>query len=488
MHFCQLFRRSHIKKENVLLLLLVNFSSVLSIKKNVVLIVIDDLGQQDLGIYKNKGATSYYRTPNIDKLAQKSVVFKNAYATSPRCIPSRVSLLTGKYPVRFDVPNDKKFKYNTPHFTFGPEEVTTGEAFKKNGYKTIYIGKWHVTTPTSKENEGTWPWDQGFQSCHGISPGNPGTHWSPYGTRANPMMKIKPGPRGTYLTDELTNLAKKEIWRNRNKPFFLVLSHYAVHEPIHAPRKLIKTYSKLPKFKREYFVDPAKKQICKKNQNNPKYAAMLTSVDRSVGSIMATLEKYGLSKKTVVIFTSDNGGQATTLLTKKMNLNKTGWNQPTSNLPLRLGKRYLYEGGIRVPLLVHVPGVSAKISTCPVTGADLYPTMLDLTGLKMNAMQHKDGKSIRCTLKRIITSECRQLWKRSLIWYNGADGGTFGRHSAIRRGKYKLIKNLDTGKTELYNLNQDIGEKKDLSHRYKPLTKQLRLELDRKIKLIQGSS
>jgi len=419
-------------------------------------------------------------------------VFKNAYSTHPRCIPSRVSLLTGKYPVRFDVPNDKTFEDPNKYYTFGPEEVTTGEAFERHGYSTVHIGKWHLTHPKAKENEKTWPWNQGFQSCHGVSPANPGTHWSPYGKKKWKMKKIAPGPKGTYLTDQLTDIAVGEITKNRNTPFFLQLAHYAVHTPIDAKPEIIETYDKV-RFPKEFYIEEKKiSQVCRVNQNNQRYAAMVTSVDQSVGRIVATLQRLGLHKNTVVILTSDNGGDASKEYNKEWNDKMTRRQAqilPTSNLPLRLGKRYLYEGGIRVPLIVHVPGADTAVSTAPVTGADLYPTMLDAAGLPTDPAQHKDGRSFKCALEgKGTTPQCRALWWRPLFWYDGKGISKYGRHSAIRRGKFKLIKNLDSGRTELYDLHKDVGERKNLfQKKYQPITRYLVRTLNQKIKSIQGA-
>jgi len=296
-----------------------------------------------------------------------------------------------------------------------------------------------------------------------------------------------------YLTDSLTKSSVKFISKEKKVPFLLVLSHYAVHSKIEAPEKEIKPYEATQQiFDSEYIMDYENDAMSKTNQNNPTYAAMVTAVDRSVGKIMRVLDKEGLSNNTVIILTSDNGGLSTTKAkqgTSEEILTQIYRNDvSTSNLPFRHGKGWLYEGGIRVPLLISSPGEKPRESECPVTGADLFPTMLDLAG-SFPSSSSTDGKSLKCIVENKNCTE--KIYSRPLFWHNADTWGltTTGnpRSSAIRKGKWKLIENLDKSSVELFDLETDKGETNNLATILEGKTKQMLNMLHKLSETIHGS-
>ncbi|MHC4124238.1 MAG: sulfatase-like hydrolase/transferase [Planctomycetota bacterium] len=424
---------------------------------NFVFILIDDMGWTDLGCY----GSGFYDTPNIDTLASEGMRFTDAYAACPVCSPTRASILSGKYPARLGLTQwigaDGR---PTQYIRQLPlEEVTIAEAFKQAGYATGFIGKWHLG------GEDYHPEKQGFDiNIGGYYKGAPPSYFAPYR-----IPTMKEGPKGEYLTDRHTNDALEFIKKNKDKPFLLYLSHYAVHTPRQAKKELIAKYKakakKLPKDKRRY-LDIGDKVVTLLTQDNPEYAGMVESVDQGVGKIMSKLKKLGIDKDTVVIFMSDNGGQSTL----------TNYRQAsTSNEPLRAGKGWLYEGGIREPMIIKWPGVTRPGSTCsvPVTSTDFYPTMLEMANLPLKPEQHADGASLTGLLKG-----AKSLDREAIFWhyphYHGSGSRPGG---AIRAGDYKLIEFYEDNRVELYNLREDISEQNELSTKKPEKTAELSKKL-----------
>ena len=403
-------------------------------KPNIVLIYIDDYGWRDVGF----NGTKFYETPNADRIAREGMIFRSAYSNGPNCAPSRACLMSGLYSPRhgiYTVANSDRGKASlrkiipTKNTTVLADEfVTMAEALKAGGYTTATMGKWHL---------GKDPTTQGFDiNIAGREWGSPsgGGYHSPY-KYPNLVNKQK----GEYLTDRLGNEAAKFIEAHKDKPFFLYLTHYAVHTPIQAKPELTSKYQMKPT------VD---------QQTNAKYAAMIESMDDSVGTVLDTLDRLKLADNTIVVFYSDNGGHA----------------GATSNAPLRGSKGMLYEGGIRVPMAVRWPGVAAPGSVCeePVIGIDLYPTLLEATKTKRPAKAQLDGSSLIPLLK---DAEAR-LFRPALYWHFPAYlQGSTRRHGpfrttpsgAVRMGDWKLIEYFDDGTLELYNLTKDMGETSNLA-------------------------
>jgi arylsulfatase A-like enzyme len=427
------------------------FSSVLSAaeKPNFVFFLVDDLGWADVGCF----GSTFHETPSIDALAASGMKFTNAYAAASICSPTRASIMTGRHPVRVNItdwiPGQKagekgKFLQVEDRDDLALEETTIAEALKEAGYATFFAGKWHLG------NEGHWPTDQGFDiNIGGHDRGSPpGGYYSPW---KNPVLKEK--HEGEYLTERLTEESIAFMKRrNAEKPFLLYLSYYNVHTPIQAYKKRIELYeSKAAKL----FPDPAEpivehNGLSRSRQDNPEFASMVHAVDDSVGAILKSLDELGLADNTVVFFFSDNGG----LCTKKTP-------GPTCNLPLRSGKGWLYEGGIREPMIVRAPGATEAGSVCetPVISMDFFPTMLELAGLNLQPKLHADGQSLVPLLNGVKPDGPRQL-----VWhYPHYHGSTWAPGAAIREGDWKLIEFWETDQVELYNLAEDIGERKDLA-------------------------
>lgn len=424
-------------------------------RPNVVFFLIDDLGWTDLGfMYKYLGrAATYYETPHIDRLAAESVMFTNAYANGPNCAPSRASLMTGCYTPRhgiFTVGDPRRG--NHQHRRLEPIQnktvlhnhfVTVAEALRAAGYVTASMGKWHL---------GPDPKTQGFDvNVAGREWGSPsgGGYHSPL---RYPDLTVEEA--GVYLTDALTARAVEFIDQNQEKPFFLYLTHYAVHTPIQAKTELTAKYS-------------AKTPTA--NHTNAKYAAMLESVDESIGRVLAKLDELELADNTVVIFFSDNGGFA----------------GATRNDPLRGAKGMLYEGGIREPLLVKWPGVTPENARCDevVIGIDLYPTLLEITNTPRPQAATLDGIS----LGPVLRDPSARLRRDAVYWHFPAylqgrgdpHGGPFRTTpaGAIRKGDWKLIEWFETGRLELYNLQDDIGESTNMAAREPARLRQLHEQL-----------
>ncbi|MBN2138114.1 MAG: sulfatase [Sedimentisphaerales bacterium] len=433
-------------------------------KPNFVFFLIDDLGWTDLGCY----GSTFYETPNIDRLADEGMRFTDAYAACPVCSPTRASILTGKYPARLGITQWIGGQDTpTPYRHYLPlEEVTIAETLRSRGYATACVGKWHLG------DKNHYPDRQGFDvNIGGDSFGSPPAYFYPYKNDRRALLEMPPGgSEGEYLTDRLTDESLKWLDANKGRPFMLYLSHYAVHTPIQSKQELTDKYKakaeRLPAGKEAKFLPVYGKYQTRQVQDNPAYAGMVQSVDESIGRIMKKLEELGVADNTVVIFMSDNGGLST--------VPRQG---PTANLPLRAGKGWLYEGGIREPMIIKWPGVVAAGSTCsePVTSTDFYPTMLEMAGMGLHPEQHADGVS----LLGLLTGTGK-LKRKAIYWhyphYHGSGCRPCG---AVREGNFKLIEWYEDNSVELYDLKNDISEKNDLARRMPEKTAELQQMLSR---------
>jgi len=403
-------------------------------RPNVVLILADDLGAVDLGCYGSK----FHKTPHLDRLAASGLRFLQGYASCPVCSPTRAALLTGKVPARLgltdwlpgrpDRPDQPLIRPPMPQ-QLPLEEITLAEALKPLGYVTGHIGKWHLG------GAGFEPEKQGFDvNIAGDHTGTPLSYFAPFANKGRFMPGLEKAPPGEYLTDRLTTEAERFLERHRNKPFFLYLPHYAVHTPMRAPADLIKKYPQKMTFGR---------------QSNPIYAAMLESLDASVGRILAKLDELKLTDNTIVVFTSDNGGLATL----------EGPNTPaTCNAPLREGKGHLYEGGIRVPLIIRWPGVVKPGTTAvPAISHDLFVTLLRACGGKPDP--NLDGQDLLPLLQG-----GQGPAQTTLYWHYPHYANQGSRPaSAIRMGDLKLIEFHGDRRRELFDLKADPGEHRNLA-------------------------
>lgn len=439
-------------------------------KPNFLFILVDDLGWMDLGCFGSR----FYETPNIDRLCSESMKFTDAYAACPVCSPTRASIMAGKYPARMDTTDwfgapqpDTVQKHWTRHKPLLPapykenlplEEVTVAEALKEGGYTTFFAGKWHLGATAA-----FWPEQQGFDINKGGwekgSPAGPGFYFSPYG---NP--RLKDGPEGEHLPDRLATETVTFITGNRNKPFLAYLSFYSVHNPQMTREDLKAKYIQKKKamgLKAEWGKEGNNK--VRLVQEHAVYAGMVEAMDLACGKVLDCLKALGLDENTIVFFMSDNGGLS------------TAEGCPTSNLPLRGGKGWLYEGGIREPALVKWPGVTKAGSICsePVVSTDFYPTMLEMAGLPPRPTQHVDGKSWVPLLKG------KDMDRGPLFWHYphyGNQGGSPG--SAVRDGDWKLIVWYEDHRRELYNLKEDIGEAHNVIDTYPAVAEKLYAELE----------
>jgi len=432
-------------------------------RPNFVFILVDDLGYMDIA---PNNPNTFYETPNITLLANQGMRFTQGYAANPVCSPTRYSIMTGRYPSRIDATNffsgrrGGRFASAPLNDVMGLEEVTLAEALKSAGYRTAFLGKWHLG-PT----EEYWPENQGFDinigGHHRGSP--PGGYFAPY---KNPRLE---GPQGEHLTARLTDEALNILDHFSGDPFLLYLSFYTVHTPLQAPKKLVEKYQDKakatagkPEFADEEQVWPTdRKRQARILQRHPTYAAMVETMDTSVGRVMEKLQELGIEKNTVVCFFSDNGGLS------------TSEGSPTSNLPLRGGKGWLYEGGIREPMIVKWPGHTKMGSTCdePVMSIDFLPTLLDIADVDLPD-RDVDGQSL------VPLLDGKTMEQRTFFWHYphySNQGGFPG--GAARQGEFKLVERYEDGRAHLYNIAKDIGEKHDIAEQHPDIVKTLRSQL-----------
>ena len=452
------------KIQFLLLLFIFCFSCKQEEKPNFVFILVDDLGWADL---KCNYPETFYDTPNIDKLAKSGIRFTNAYSANPVCSPTRAAILTGKHPNRVGItdwipgndPKNRMLMGPQDRENLALEEITLAEKLKENGYKTCFIGKWHLG------DIGYYPEDQGFDinigGHHKGSP--PGGYYSPY---KNP--KLTDGPEGEYLTNRLTDESINFIKQSKENPFFLYLAFYTVHTPIQAAKQHVDFYNEKRKTLNLDSV-PYEKEgdgWTKLIQENADYASMVKAMDENVGRIIQTLNELKLDKNTWVIFTSDNGGLST--LSNK--------NAPTSNSQLRAGKGWCYEGGIRVPLIISGPDVMepGSVLNQPAISMDYFTTILNLAKIEHNS---NDGENLVPCLTKNET-----LKRDELFWhFPHYHGSAWTPGSAIRKGDWKLVYFYEDKRTELYNLANDPGESTDLANQFPEKTNELKNMLTKKL-------
>ncbi|MFQ6130515.1 MAG: sulfatase [Armatimonadota bacterium] len=421
-------------------------------RPNVILFLADDLGWMDSSLY----GSQYYETPNLERLAQRGMMFTDAYAANPLCSPTRASIMTGKYPARLRIttpachlpaqPDEPLLGERTaPHYKmvcprsrrFLPlEEYTIGEAFRDAGYSTGFIGKWHLGRDAQY-----WPREQGFDFDLGAPNPGPPSYFSPY-----KFQTIEDGPEGEYITDRVTDEALTYVQQRREDPFLLCLWHFAVHAPFQAKEEITKTYRGK--------VDPRGRQDC------PIMASMIQSLDESVGRVLDKLDELGIADRTIVIFMSDNGGNM---------YDTVEGTTPTNNAPLRGGKATIYEGGTREPCVIVWPGVVEPGTTCSevISSIDFYPTMLEMAGIEGRSDHLVDGESIVPLLKG------RGKLQREAIFCHFPHYVPATKNlpsTYVRKGDWKLIRFYGEGPNrshayELYNLRDDVGETSDLADR-----------------------
>lgn len=461
---------------------------------NVILFLVDDLGWSDVGCY----GSQFYETPHIDRLAKRSVRFTQAYAACHVCSPTRASIVTGKYPARLQLtdwlPGRKEFPFQqlsnaTTVQQLPLAEVTLAEALRDHGYRTAHIGKWHLG------EEPFGPRQQGFDLQ--IPRWNKG--WPKAGYHPPFEMDNLDSQPGDYLTDRLTDAALEFIDSSGKQPFFLYLAHFAVHDPIEGRADLVAKYQRklegLPPAEGAAFVlegnpddQPPVSQIelqqrlgdeawsgyrvlpdrlvkIKQHQDNVQFAAMVEAVDESLGRLVSKLESLQLANDTVIILCSDNGGMSAANFgnpSRVINAAAIDKAFSTANLPLRGGKGWLYEGGIRVPFIVHWPvrGRVGQVCNTPVVSSDIYPTVLDMLGLPLRPLQHVDGVSLAPLL-----SGSGDLERAAIYWHfpHYSNHGLQSPGGAIRAGDYKLLEYFENGTVQLFNLRTDPGELHDLS-------------------------
>ncbi|MBA4062227.1 MAG: N-acetylgalactosamine 6-sulfate sulfatase (GALNS) [Isosphaera sp.] len=420
---------------------------------NVVLFVIDDLGQRDLGCY----GSTFYKTPNVDRMAKDGLRFTDFYAACPVCSPTRASIMTGKYPQRVGITDwipgrkdtpDQRLKRPDIRNELPLEEVTIAEALKKRGYVTAIMGKWHLG------GAGFEPTKQGFDiNVAGDQTGTPRSYFAPFENKQGKMPGLEKAEPGEYLTDRLAAEAETFIAANKDKPFFLYLPHYAVHTPLRAKDDIVAKYKVTPKAG---------------SQSNPVYAAMVETMDEAVGRVLRKLDELKLSENTLVIFTSDNGGLATT---------EGGPTGATFNAPLREGKGFLYEGGVRVAGIVKwpkvvKPGTTTDQVACSI---DLFDTILEATRGKEDpdvAGGPRDGVSL------VPVFRGQQLKQRPVFWHYPHYANQGSRPGgAVRLGDHKLVKHYEDGRLELFDVRKDLSETRNIVGQQPAVAAELSKEL-----------
>lgn len=430
----------------ITLLTLASFATAAEQKPNVIVILADDLGVSDLGCYGN----TFHETPHLDRLAKDGQRIINAYSACTVCSPTRAALMTGQYPARLHITDwiaghKQPFaKLSVPDWTMHlkPDIVTMPLVFKNAGYATASVGKWHLGGPDF------YPEKHGFDiNIAGTDKGQPPSYFSPYR-----IPTLKDGPDGEYVTDRLTVEACRWIEANREKPFFLYMPHFAVHTPLQAKKEVIAKYQA-----------KAMKQGVKKNAT---YAALLEGLDDSIGAIRKTLSDLKIADKTIIVFTSDNGG-----------LIGNEKNPITSNPPYRAGKGSAYEGGVRVPLILSVPslGKSGDRNDLTMMTIDLFPTLAGLCQVPIPRDATIDGRNCRNELAGFNFDRPTEYYWHYPHYHPG--GAT--PYSAIRLGNHRLIEFFEDGRRELYDLAADVAEKKDLAAANPDLAATLHDRLDR---------
>ncbi|MDG1994920.1 MAG: sulfatase [Emcibacteraceae bacterium] len=429
---------------------------------NFLIIVVDDLGQMDIS---PNNPNTFYNTPNLEKFAKEGVRFSDNYAASTVCSPARLALMTGKNPARVNATDwfrleegkgrAETYKWANDIHHMPLKETTIAEALKPKGYKSAFLGKWHLG-----HDEKYWPENQGFDI-------NVGGYWSgsPRGENEelgegyfaphnNP--RLEDGPDGEYLTERLSNEAINLLknFGHSDDPFLMVLSYYTVHTPLNAPQKTISKYKNKAEsknlrglFTEEEQVWPIEEiRTVRENQTHATYGAMVEQMDLNIGRVLEGLEKNGLADNTIVFFTSDNGGLS------------TAEGSPTSNLPYRGGKGWIYEGGIRVPFIVRWPeiGKAGYVNPAAVSGVDIFPTIMEIAGITGSQV---DGESLVSKIKGENEASDRPIYWHYPHYSN--QGGMPA--SAVRLGDYKLIQRLEDGQTHLYHISDDPSEKNDIA-------------------------
>ncbi|MGH8021761.1 MAG: sulfatase [Opitutaceae bacterium] len=438
-------------------------------RPNLLILLADDLGAMDVG-FNNPG--TFYETPHLDRLAREGVRFTSGYAPSPVCSPTRFALQTGRYATRAGVTNwlfgvrDERFMGAELANAMPRAETTLAEVLRPAGYRTAFVGKWHLG-----DDEKFWPEHQGYEfNVAGASLAAPSSYFAPY---QNP--RLPDGPPGEFLTERLATESVRLLERLKagGKPFLLVHSFYQVHTPLEAPQALVRKYEEKAarlgldprgEFSEEeqYHLSATGPRRVRQTQSLPVYAAMVEAMDTAAGRILQALSELGLAENTLVIFTSDNGGLA------------TAEGSPTTNLPLRGGKGWLYEGGIREPFVMRwpaaLPGGASRAT--PVSTVDIFPTALDAAQAETPAGLVLDGRSL------LPAARGESQPGRDLFWHYphySNQGGFPG--GAIRRGQLKLIENYEDGSVALYDLAADPGEKNDVAPGRPADTNKLRTRL-----------
>jgi len=402
-------------------------------KPNILFVLVDDMGWRDLGCYGHE----IHETPNIDSLAAGGMRFTDACAACPICGPSRAAIMTGKFPSNtgfvdnyISTKKNGRLVRSEDRQFMELKEVTLAETLKAGGYQTGFVGKWHL----SGSNESRLPTDQGFDVNVAGGwwghPRGPNGYFSPYD-----MFALENGPKGEYLTDRLTTEAIRimDDFSRKEKPWLLYMSYYTVHGPFHSKAEKTRKYAE-------------KARQANVKLKNAAYAGMVESLDENVGRMLDWLDEKGLRKNTIVVFTSDNGGMV----------------RATENTPLRSYKGDLYEGGIRVPCIVDWPGVIKPGSVCdtPITGVDFYATMLAMAGLPPQPENHQDSVNLVPLLKGKSDFE-----RGPLVWHYPVAVPHIAHSrpgSVIRAGDWKYLHFYEDGRSELYNLRDDIGEESNL--------------------------
>ncbi|GAA5219955.1 sulfatase [Membranihabitans marinus] len=429
---------------NIILTFFISSSLYAQTPPNFLVILVDDLGETDLGTYGNE----FIETPNIDQLAEDGMKWVNAYSGAPVCSPSRAAFLTGKNPARVHFTGHitaiGKHRHPANSMIIPPkdllfiplEELILPELVKSSGYRTISIGKWHVGP------KGYWPLDMGFdENIGGWTHGSPPSHFYPYedeNKKWNPNIPtLKDGAVGEYLSDRLTNEAIKYIHRNKDNPFLIYLPYYAVHAPLQAPKELVE------KYKKKQLTKDANPEI------DPTYAAMVDRLDQNIGRLLGKLESEGISENTVVIFASDNGAERAS----------------SDMMEYRAGKGHLYEGGLRVPFIMKWPNhiKANSVNKNRTRSEDVFATIADIVGYELDDDMNIDGESLVSQFTNSIGQDINN--ERDMFWYypHYLNKGNYP-GGAIISGDYKYIEFFDPNKIELYNIKLDPGEKTDLSH------------------------